>query len=49
MIMIKDSQIYLTMYLKKAQLDWKLNDKAKLSIGLIGMNMFNIQEKTLGK
>ena len=38
----------LTMYLKKAQLDWKLNDKAKLSLGLIGMNMFNVQEKTWG-
>ena len=36
------------VYLKKAQLDWKVAENAKLSMGLIGMNMFNIQEKTWG-
>ncbi|PPR76983.1 MAG: hypothetical protein CFH06_01531, partial [Alphaproteobacteria bacterium MarineAlpha3_Bin5] len=34
-----------TAYLKKAQLDWKVNDGMKISMGMIGMNMFNIQEK----
>jgi len=37
-----------TVYLKKAQLNWKLNKDIKLSMGLIGMNMFNVQEKTWG-
>ena len=37
-----------TTYLKKAQLDWKVKDGMKVSIGLIGMNMFNVQEKTWG-
>jgi len=36
------------VYLKKAQLDWKVNDGMKMSMGMIGMNMFNIQEKTWG-
>ena len=35
-----------TAYLKKAQLDWKVNDGMKISMGMIGMNMFNVQEKT---
>jgi hypothetical protein len=35
-------------YLKKAQLDWLVNSDMKISMGLIGMNMFNIQEKTWG-
>ena len=35
-------------YLKKAQLDWKVSDNMKVSMGLIGMNMFNVQEKTWG-
>ena len=35
-------------YLKKAQLDWKVSDDMKVSMGLIGMNMFNVQEKTWG-
>ena len=37
-----------TVYLKKAQLNWKLNKDIKLSMGLIGMNMFNVSEKTWG-
>ena len=37
------------VYLKKAQLDWKVSDETKLSIGLIGNNMFSVQEKTWGK
>jgi len=37
-----------TAYLKKAQLDWKVNDGMKISMGMIGMNMFNVQENTWG-
>ena len=37
------------VYLKKAQLDWKISSSEKYSMGLIGNNMFNIQEKTWGK
>jgi len=37
-----------TAYLKKAQLDWRVNDGIKISMGMIGMNMFNVQEKTWG-
>jgi len=37
------------VYLKKAQLDWKISLSEKYSMGLIGNNMFNIQEKTWGK
>ena len=37
-----------TAYLKKAQADWLISSGIKLSMGLIGMNMFNIQEKTWG-
>ena len=37
-----------SVYLKKAQLDWLVNSDMKISMGLIGMNMFNIQEKTWG-
>ena len=36
------------VYLKKAQLDWVLDNGYKLSMGLIGNNMFNVQEKTWG-
>lgn len=35
-------------FLKKAHIDWKVADKAKISMGMIGMNMFNVQEKTWG-
>ena len=37
-----------TAYLKKAQLDWTIDEGMKISMGLIGMNMFNVQEKTWG-
>ena len=37
-----------TAFLKKAQLDWSVSDCMKISMGLIGMNMFNVQEKTWG-
>ena len=37
-----------TAYLKKAHLNWKVADKTKISMGMIGMNMFNVQEKTWG-
>ena len=35
-------------FLKKAQLDWKVDSNMKISMGMIGMNMLNIQEKTWG-
>ena len=35
-------------FLKKANIDWKVADKTKISMGMIGMNMFNVQEKTWG-
>ena len=35
-------------FLKKAQLDWNVGNGMKVSMGLIGMNMFNVQEKTWG-
>ena len=37
-----------TAFLKKAQLDWKVNPNMKISMGMIGMNMLNVQEKTWG-
>jgi len=37
-----------TGFLKKAQLDWKVDSNMKISMGMIGMNMLNIQEKTWG-
>ncbi len=37
-----------TAYLKKAQLDWEIGNGLKISMGMIGMNMFNVQEKTWG-
>ena len=37
-----------TVYLKKAHMDWKVNSDMKMSMGMIGMNMFNVQEKTWG-
>ena len=37
-----------TVFLKKAQLDWKLKKDMKLSMGMIGLNMLNVQEKTWG-
>ena len=43
-----DDDDRLSVYLKKAQLDWKVSKSMKVSIGLIGMNMFNVQEKTWG-
>jgi len=36
------------MYIKKAQLDLKVTDGTKLIIGMQGMNMFNVAEKTWG-
>ncbi len=36
-----------SIYLKKANASWKTR-YGKLSIGILGMNMFNIQEKTWG-
>ena len=35
------------LYLKKAQLDWK-SPIGKITLGMQGMNVFNIQEKTWG-
>ena len=35
-------------FLKKGQLDWKVANDMKISMGMIGMNMFNVQEKTWG-
>tara|TARA_Y100000748_G_scaffold257166_1_gene223755 strand:+ start:95 stop:985 length:891 start_codon:yes stop_codon:yes gene_type:complete len=35
-------------FLKKGQLDWKVGKGTKVSMGMIGMNMFNVQEKTWG-
>tara|TARA_B100000900_G_scaffold35177_3_gene26487 strand:+ start:7045 stop:7977 length:933 start_codon:yes stop_codon:yes gene_type:complete len=35
-------------FLKKAHIDWKVANETKLSMGMIGMNMLNIQEKTWG-
>ena len=37
-----------TVYLKKAHMDWKVTSNMKMSMGMIGMNMFNVQEKTWG-
>jgi len=37
-----------TAYVKKAHFDWRLNGGVKMSMGMIGMNMFNVQEKTWG-
>jgi len=37
-----------TAYVKIAQLDWKLNPKLKLSIGLIGTKQFNDQKSLWG-
>jgi len=37
-----------TTFLKKAQLDWKFDSDMQISMGMIGMNMFNVQEKTWG-
>lgn len=37
-----------TGFLKKAQLDWEVDANMKISMGMIGMNMLNIQEKTWG-
>jgi len=36
------------MYLKNAKIDYKIVDNTKLTIGLQGMNMFNVQEKNWG-
>ena len=36
------------MYIKKAQLDLKVADGTKFIIGMQGMNMFNVAEKTWG-
>jgi len=37
-----------TTFLKHAQLDWRVADKVKLSIGLIGLKQFDTQEKIWG-
>jgi len=37
-----------TAYLKAAQLDWKVSSGVKLSMGLIGMKQFKVQEKFWG-
>jgi len=42
------SDARLEAYLKKAQFDWKINSNTKITMGLIGLNMFNVQEKTWG-
>ena len=34
----------LAVYLKKAHLDWKVSQDTKISMGMIGLNMLNIQE-----
>ena len=36
------------VYLKKAHLDWKVSQDTKISMGMIGLNMLNVQEKTWG-
>ena len=41
------SNVY-EVYLKKAQLDWLIDESTSISMGMIGMNLFNIQEKTWG-
>ncbi len=33
---------------KKAQLNWRVKKDFKISMGMIGLNMFNVQEKTWG-
>ena len=37
-----------TAYLKTAQLDWKASSNVKLSMGMIGMKQFKVQEKHWG-
>lgn len=37
-----------TVFLKHAQLDWKVADPVKLSIGMIGLKQFDTQEKFWG-
>lgn len=44
----KDDGSDYTLYLKSAQLDYKANDWAKFSAGMIGLNQFNDQEKNWG-
>ena len=36
------------MYIKNIKMDYKVADNTKLVIGLQGMNMFSVQEKTWG-
>ena len=36
------------MYVKNAKMDYRLMDNTKISIGVQGMNVFNVQEKTWG-
>ena len=36
------------MYIKNVKMDYSLMDNTKISIGLQGMNIFNVQEKTWG-
>ncbi|MBA7558213.1 hypothetical protein ES705_51006 [subsurface metagenome] len=40
--------IGFTVILKHAQLDWKVAEPVKLSLGLIGLNQFSDQEKFWG-
>lgn len=37
-----------SVYVKKAQLDWRLNSSVKLSMGMIGLKQFDTQEKSWG-
>ena len=36
------------MFIKKAHMTYKMNENSKIMMGVIGMNMLNIQEKKLG-
>lgn len=44
----KDNGSDYTYYLKAAQVDYKANDWAKFSVGMIGLNQFSDQEKNWG-
>ena len=41
-------EVHTLLMSKIAQLDWKLNPKVKLSMGLIGNKQFNDQESLWG-
>jgi hypothetical protein len=44
----KDDGSAFTAYLKAAQLDWQILNPVKLSMGMIGMKQFDVQEKFWG-